>query len=196
MNEKIYFLSLAISITAVGLVQGQGYFFDGGLGYASLSLKGDNNNETLNGWGPAFRLGFGAENGPQAFVGLHNTRYPGDTFDSAIWDASITTPEIGIGWNQKLSDSDFFLEPSLVVGAPIASYTRRINTPKTIPELLGEDETEVGWIIRPGIILGYQSGNRSCGIEISYGFLDINFTNDVNEIQKELYIGFFGRFSW
>ncbi len=174
---------------------GTGYL-DGGIGYAKLSLEGAGNDE-LSGWGPAFRFWFSDvddQDGLRPFLGLRNTRYPGDSDEDSIWDISIFAPEIGLAGHQRLGDSGFFLEPSVTAGAAIATYTRRGDF--LVSYYLGEDDSATGLVVRPGVLLGHQSDRSALGIEISYGFLDIDFADEVRGTHQELYIGLFGRFSW
>lgn len=195
MYNKSHFCVLAILVTLVGSAHGTGYL-DGGLGYARLSLEGGNNDE-LSGWGPAFRLWFNdvsAEDGLRPFLGLHNTRYQGDSDKDSIWDISVFTPEAGLAWHQRLDDSGFFLEPSVTTGVAIATYTRRGDF--LVSYYLGEDDSATGWVVRPAVLLGYQRDRWAGGVEISYSSLDIDFTDEVSGIHRELYIGLFGRFSW
>lgn len=209
MYNKSHFCVLAILVTLVGLAQGKGYL-DGGLGYARLSLEGGNNDE-LSGWGPAFRLWFNdvdAEDGLRPFLGLHGTMYLGDSDKDPIWDVSVFTPEVGLAWHQRLGDSGFFLEPSVTGGAAITTYSRRGDF--LVSYYVGEDDTAVGWVVRPGVLLGYQRDRWAGGVEISYGFLNIDFADEVRFVfdgepyssdevkgtHRELFIGLFGRFSW
>jgi hypothetical protein len=196
MYHKSCFWALAILTTLVGLAQGE-VCLDGGLGYARLSLEGSRRGD-LVGWGSAFHFWFGdagAQDGLRPFLGLHSTMYPGDSHNDAVWGVWMFTPEVGLAWHQRLGDSGFFLEPSVTGGAAIATYTRRGN-PRTVSYYIGEDDTAVGWVVRPGVLLGYQRGTWTGGVEASYGLLDIDFTHEVSGTHRELYIGLFGRFSW
>lgn len=211
MYNKSYFWAVAISMTLVCLAQGKGNLggVDVGIGYARLSLEGNNNNDILNGWGPAFRFWFkdvSTQGGLQPFLGLHYTRYPGDNDKDAIWDVSMFTTDVGLLWHRRLGNSGLFFEPSVTGGAAITTYTRRGDFLASY--YLGEDDTAVGWVVRPGALLGYQRDRWAGGIEISYGFLNVDFADkvrfvfdkelysseEVSGTHGELYIGLFGRF--
>jgi len=209
MHNKVCVWALATWMVAVGVSRGAGYL-DGGIGYARLSLGGDNGDE-ISGWGPAFRFWFtdvNAKDGLRPFLGLHSTTYPGDSDKDAIWDLWMFTPEVGLAWHQRLGDSGFFFEPSVSGGAAIATYSRRGDFLASY--YVGEEDSAVGWVVRPGAILGYQRDRWAGGVEISYGFIDVDFADEVRFVfnrelysspevkgtHRELYIGLFVRFSW
>lgn len=209
MCKNVFVLALVILMTATGTSQAA-HYLDGGIGYKRLSLDGGNNDE-FSGWGPAFRFWFSdpmERDGLRPFLSLHSSSYAGDMSDDPIWDISIFTPEVGLAWHKSLGESGLFIEPSVTVGAAIATYERRGDF--YVSYHLGEDDTAVGSVIRPGVLFGYQKDTWIIGVEASYGLLDIDFADKVRFVydgdlysspevkgtHEELYIGFFGRFYW
>ena len=123
MRNRIFFCVLATLLSMAGLARGQGAW-DFGAGYSRLSVD-VGNGEDHSGWGMVLRWCRPiAENtnGARMFFALRTSYYPGgDAFENAIWNVWMLTPEIGLAWYQQLSDSGLFLEPSVAVGAPIAT---------------------------------------------------------------------------
>ena len=209
MSRNVFVLALVILMAAAGTSQAV-YYLDGGIGYGRLSLDGGNNDE-FSGWGPSFRYWFSDpmnSDGLQPYLGLHSSSYSGDMDDDPIWDIWILTPEVGLAFQKSIGNSGLFIEPSVSVGAAIATYERRGDF--YVSYIVGEDDTAFGWVLRPGVLLGYKRDTWCAGVEASYGFLDIDFSDDVRFVfdghlyhtnavegtHEELYIGFFGRFYW
>jgi hypothetical protein len=195
MHRRLHLWTLAIVMVVVGSAQGKAGL-DGGLGYAQLSFD-EGGGDNLSGWGPAFRLWFSgadSENGLRLFLGLHSTNYPGDMDEDAIWDVWIFTPEAGLAWHQPLAESGLFLEPCVSGGAVISTYKRRGSD--LLSYYVGEDDNAVGWVVRPGLLLGYETHDWGFGAEISYGLQNIEFTSAISGTHSELYLGFFGRLTW
>jgi len=209
MRNNVCVWALATLMVAAGVSQGASYL-DGGIGYARLSLDGNNGDE-ISGWGPAFRYWFSDVmdgNGLRPFLGLHSTNYLGDSDEDSIWNVWMLAPEVGLAWHKSLGDSGLFIEPSMTAGAAIAMYTRRGDY--LVSYYVGEDDTAVGWVVRPGVLLGYQKDSWSIGAEVSYGLLNVDFSDKVRFVfdgelytspevkgtHEELYIGLFGRFYW
>ena len=195
MRNNVFVLALVILMAAAGTSQAV-HYLDGGIGYKRLSLDGDNNDE-FSGWGPSFRYWFSdptSGDGLRPYLGLHSSSYSGDMGDDPIWDIWILAPEVGLAFQKSIGDSGLFIEPSLSVGAAIATYERRGDFYASY--MLGEDDTAVGLALRPGVLLGYKWDKWWSGLEVSYGFLNIDFSDAVDGTHEELYIGFFGRFYW
>jgi hypothetical protein len=209
VRKNVFVWVLVILMVAAGTSQGVPYF-EGGVGYGRLSLDGDSNDE-FSGWGPAFRFWFSDPiemDGLRPFLSLHSSSYSGDMNDDPIWDIWIFSPEVGLALHKNLGDSGLFIEPSVTVGVAIATYERRGEFFASYR--LGEDDTAVGSVIRPGVLFGYQQDTWTIGVEASYGLLDIDFADEVRFVyggdlytspevkgtHEELYIGFFGRFFW
>jgi hypothetical protein len=169
--------------------------WDFGVGYSQLSLD-VGNGEDHNAWGLVFR-GYGpiAKNTENAriFFALRTSYYPGGVaFENALWNVWMLTPEIGLAWHQQLGDPGIFLEPSVAIGAPIAMYNSRVVMLGDLLE--GQDtDTTVGWAVRPGVLLGYKQQNLSLGVDVSYGFEGIHFTDEARGTHRELYLGVFLR---
>lgn len=209
MRINVFVLALVTLMISAGTLQAQ-YTLDGGVGYRRLTLDGGSNDE-FSGWGPMFRFWFGdpmGGDGLRPYLGLNSSNYSGDMRDDPIWDIWILTPEVGVVLQKSIGDSGLFIEPSVTIGAAIATYERRGDS--YVSYILGESDTAVGWVLRPGILLGYKRDTWCVGVETSYGFLDIDFADEVRFVfdgdlyhtdtvdgtHEELYIGFFGRFYW
>ncbi len=189
MYKKIGFCVLVTLISIVTSARGEGYV-SGGLGYSSFSLEPGHFGE-FHGLGGNVRYEFSdltAQDSFYPFVGLRAADYEGHRHESALWDLTLVEPEAGVAWNKRLFNSDLFLEMSVSVGAAFASYTRGIGTSGSY--LTGDDDTTVGGLLRPGVILGY----KDLGVELSYNILNIELTDE--RMFKELYIGLFYRFAW
>jgi hypothetical protein len=209
MRRNIFIFALVTLIITAGTSQAANYL-DGGIGYKRLTLDGGGNDE-FGGWGPMFRFWFGdpmGSDGLQPYFSLNSSSYSGDMDDDPIWNIWILSPEVGVVLRKSIGDSGLFIEPSMTVGAAFATYERRGDY--YVSYIVGEDDTAVGWVLRPGVLLGYGRDTWCVGVETSYGFLDIDFADEVRFVydghlyhtdavegtHKELYVGFFGRFYW
>lgn len=206
-------LALVMVMALVGAAQGNTYL-DGLAGFARLSLDTGNSHgdiDDLDGWGMGFRIGLGgadAGDGPRVFFNFHGTNYYGDEDEDPIWNVALFTPELGVAWHLSLGESGFFVEPCVSGGAAIASYTRRGDF--LVSYIVGEDEVAAGWVVRPGVLLGYQGDAWGLGVELSYGSMNIDLADEVNFVfdgdlfsspevngtHSEMFLGLFARFSW
>lgn len=126
MRKNVFVLALMILTAAAGTSQAL-HYLDGGIGYNRLTLDGGNNDE-FSGWGPMFRFGFSDPmngDGLRPYVSLNSSSYPGDMDDDPIWDIWILSPEVGLAYQKSIGESGLFIEPSMSVGAAIATYERR-----------------------------------------------------------------------
>lgn len=208
MRKNVIVLALVTLMVVAGTSQAV-HYLDGGIGYMRLSLDGGNNDE-FSSWGGSLRywLSDPMNDGLRPFLGLHGSSYSGDMDDDPIWDIRIITAEVGLAYQKSIGDSGFFIEPSVSVGPAFTTYDRRGDFYASY--MLGEDDTAFGLALRPGILIGYKWDTWWSGLEISYGLLDIDFSDDVRVVydghvyrtsavegtHEELYIGFFGRFYW
>jgi hypothetical protein len=195
MSKRFCLCILVILLSMAGWASGHGGW-DFGVGYSRLSLD-IGKGEDHDGYTLLFRgsrpIVENAENVRMVF-GFRTSFYPGgDAFENAIWNVWMLTPEIGLALHQQLGDSGLFLEPSVTIGAPIATYRRRVVT---LGDLLDEQDTTVGWAVRPGVLLGYQHQNLALGVEVSYGFEGIDFSKEASGTHGELYLGFCLRATW
>jgi hypothetical protein len=157
---------------------------------------GDGGGDDVTGWGLGLRGWFPAEtdkNGLRAFIGDRWSFYTGDAFKTAIWNAVMMTPEIGLAWHLQGQNPGLFVEPMVAAGLPMASFSERVGANGTFSALWDESKFAIGWGVRPGVLCGYQSGKWGLGAELSYGFMGIHFSDEASGIHEELYVGLFLR---
>ena len=186
---------MVVLLHGAKLAQAEGDF-SFGYGWSQLSLDGEYGGD-LDGWGMAFHFRFPPardKNGLLLGFGLQFSDYTGsydlgDTLftTKTITDVSIFTPQVELAWHQKLF-SGFYVEPSVAFGALLATFQPR--------NIFQDDDFAAGWVIRPGLLLGYQIESLSFGAEATYGFNQIEFEQGIDDTSRELYVGGFLRFGF
>jgi hypothetical protein len=193
MRLQIYAFVLGLTISAFAFAQ-EKEAFSIGAGYSQISIGGEYGAD-LDGWGMTFHWRFWPveeRDGPVLRLGLQTLRTTGNGGGLSedllktenIWDITMLTPQIEVGWHQKIG-SDLFVEPSIGAGWAIVAFQPR--------DIFADAETATGFVLRPGVLLGFGGSAWSIGFEATYGLERIDFEEGVGGTNVETYLGLFMR---
>jgi hypothetical protein len=207
----------ALTVMAPVGASAAGAALDFGLGFGGTTID-RSLPEIDNSFGSRFNFNFSFPLAPETpleplrlGIGLslegtveRGTRIEEDDGDNRIDERPYASyvafsPELKIAWSQLLGER-FFIEPSVAVVMPIATYSvGEIESYRHYRDYYDEDEdqTHVGIGVRPAIALGFRLAERhAIGLSFSYLWADVNFSEPIGDRVEAYDVMFFYRLAF